>query len=259
MTDQETIRSAIGAPFRRVAVVGAGVMGSGIAQTFAVVGLETICVDLDERVLDQAQGRIAEGRYGLARAYARGHLRTPVEEVMSRLHFTTELRSGVSGCDLVLEAIPEDLGLKIRLFRQLDQFTEPGCVLVSNTSGFPISALAYATDRPGMVLGWHWASPAPIMPFAEIIVHQDTRGDVEQRLKGLASACGKRPVVVKDQPHAWGFVANRVYFSMITEAKRVVAEGLVTAEELDQIMVDCFGWPVGPLGMARGAQDGWVS
>jgi threonine dehydrogenase-like Zn-dependent dehydrogenase len=110
MADQETIQSSIGVPFRRVAVVGAGVMGSGIAQTFAVVGLETICIDLDETVLDQARGRIAEGRYGLARAYARGHLRTPVEEVMSRLHFTTDLRSGVSGCDLVLEAVPEDLG-----------------------------------------------------------------------------------------------------------------------------------------------------
>ena len=245
--------------FARAAVVGAGVMGSGIAQTFAVAGLETTCIDLDDDWLEGARKRIVEGRYGLARAHERGYLQESVDAVVSRLQFTTDLRSGVSGCDLVLEAVPEDLGLKVRLFRQLDGIVERGCLLVSNTSGFPISALAHATDRPGLVLGWHWASPPVLMPFAEIVQHPDSDADALRRVRDLATACGKRPVVVKDQPHAWGFVANRVYFAMISEARQVVSEGLVTAEELDQLMVDCFRWPVGPFGMTRGARSGWES
>jgi 3-hydroxybutyryl-CoA dehydrogenase/3-hydroxyacyl-CoA dehydrogenase len=97
------------------------------------------------------------------------------------------------------------------------------------------------------------------MPFAEIIVHPAADEHATQRLIALAAACRKRPVVVQDQPLAWGFVANRVYSAMIREARRVVEEGLVTAEELDQLMVDCFHWPVGPLGMGRSAQSGWES
>jgi len=230
--------------FRRAAVVGAGVMGSGIAQTLAVAGLDTVCIDINDAVLERARERVVDG---LGRAHAGGHLNQPVEDVMSRLHFTTDLQSGVRGCDLVLEAVPEDIGLKVRLFRELDAVVDPGCLLVTNTSGFAVSGLAYATDRPHPVLGWHWASPPAVMPFAEIIVHPDVDEHAAQRLRALAVACGKRPVLVKDQPMAWGFVANRVYFAMIREAQRVVDEGLVTAGELDQLMIDCFHWPAGPL------------
>ena len=245
--------------FRRAAVVGAGVMGSGMAQTLAVAGLDTVCIDLDDTALDRARERVVNGRYGLNRAHSRGHLHQPVEEVLARLSFSADLRSALRGCDVVLEAVPEDLGRKVRLFRQLDQVADPGCLLVSNTSGFPISALAYATDRPELVLGWHWASPPAVMRFSEIVVHPAADEGAGQRLKALATACGKRPVLVKDQPRSWGFVANRVYLAMVTEALRVVDEGLVTAEELDQLMVDCFNWPVGPLGMGRSAQSGWES
>ena len=234
-------------------------MGSGIAQTLAVAGLETVCIDLDDEALERARGRVFEGRYGLARAHTRGHLHQTVDEVMSRLSFATDLQAGVSGCDLVLEAVPEDLGLKVRLFRQLDRVADAGSLLVSNTSGFPISGLAHVTDRPELVLGWHWASPPVLMRFAEIIVLPGSEEDAVRKLKALAVSCGKRPVVVKDQPRAWGFVANRVYAAMIGEARRVVDEGLVSAEELDQLMVDCFNWPVGPLGMGRSAQSGWES
>jgi len=251
--------SADGVGFGRAAVVGAGVMGSGIAQTFAVAGLETVCIDLNDKVLERASARVVEGRYGLARAHSRGYLHEAVDDVMARLRFSTDLQSGLRGCDLVVEAVPEDLGLKVRLFRQLDHLADPGCVLVSNTSGFPISGLAYVTDRPELVLGWHWASPPVLMPFAEIVVHPESDNDAVQKLRALAGLCGKRPVLVKDQPRSWGFVANRVYAAMIGEARRVVDEGLVSAEELDQLMMDCFNWPIGPLGMGRSAQSGWES
>ncbi len=245
--------------FRRAAVIGAGVMGSGMAQTLAVAGLETVCVDLDDAALERARQRVLEGRYGLARAHSRGHLDRPVDEVMARLRFETDLEAAVEGCDLVLEAVPEDLALKVRLFRRLDALTEPGCLLVSNTSGFSVAGLAAATDRPDLTFGWHWASPPAVMRFAEIVVHPGSDPGAVERVTDLATACGKRPVVVRDQPRTWGFVANRVYAAMIAEAQRVVTEGVVTAEELDQLMVDCFGWPVGPLGMARSAREGWTS
>lgn len=244
--------------FRRAAVIGAGVMGSGMAQTLAVAGLETVCVDVDDAALDRARQRVVEGRYGLVRAHTRGHLDRPVDEVMTLLRFVTDLEAALAGCDLVLEAVPEDLALKIQLFRRLDALAEPGCLLVSNTSGFSVAGLAAATDRPELTLGWHWASPPAVMRFAEIVVHPGSDQAAVERVRALAVACGKRPVVVRDHPRQWGFVANRVYAAMVAEAHRVVADGVVTAEELDQLMVDCFGWPVGPLGMARSAREGWT-
>jgi 3-hydroxybutyryl-CoA dehydrogenase/3-hydroxyacyl-CoA dehydrogenase len=120
-----------------------------------------------------------------------------------------------------------------------------------------VSALAQATDRPHLVAGWHWASPPPVNRLAEIVSHDGIDPSLVSALVALASSCGKNPVVVPDQPRAWGFVANRVYFAMIAEARRVVQEGVVTAEQLDQIMVDCFRWPVGPLGMVDAAHAGW--
>jgi 3-hydroxybutyryl-CoA dehydrogenase/3-hydroxyacyl-CoA dehydrogenase len=234
-------------------------MGSGIAQTFAVAGLQAVCVDVDQAALDRARTRIVEGRYGLARAHARGHLDQPIDDVMARISFGTDVEAAVSGSDLILEAVPEDFGLKVELFRRLGVIAPAGCLLVSNTSGFSITALAAATDRPATVLGWHWASPPAIMRFAEVVVHAGSDGDAVSRITALARQCGKRPVVVKDQPRAWGFVANRVYAAMVAEAQRVVAEGVVTADELDQLMVDCFNWPIGPLGMGRSAREGWTS
>lgn len=240
-------------------MIGAGVMGSGIAQTFAVAGLRAVCLDLDQEAIDRARTRIVEGRYGLARAHARGHLDQSVDEVLDRISFGLDVEAGVAGSDLVLEAVPEDLGLKVDLFRRLGAIVPAETVLASNTSGFPITALAHATDRPWSVLGWHWASPPAIMPLAEVIVHPGTDQAIVERITALARVCGKRPVVVKDQPRAWGFVANRLYAAMVAEAKRVVAEGVVTADELDQLMVDCFNWPIGPLGMGRSAREGWTS
>ncbi|WP_395695212.1 3-hydroxyacyl-CoA dehydrogenase family protein [Nocardioides sp.] len=243
--------------FRSAAIVGAGVMGAGIAQTFAIRGLEVTCVDLDETRLDQARHTVEEGRFGLRNASERGLLHEPWEDVATRVTYSVDLASAVGDVDLVLEAIPEDLGPKVRLFRRLDQLTRPDTVLVSNTSGFPVSALAQATDRPALVAGWHWASPPPVSKLAEIVTHAVADPTVVAALAELAAECGKRPVVLPDQQRAWGFVANRVYFAMIAEARRVVQEGIVTAEQLDQIMVDCFRWPVGPLSMVESAHAGW--
>jgi 3-hydroxybutyryl-CoA dehydrogenase len=130
-------------------------------------------------------------------------------------------------------------------------------VLASNTSGFPITAMAAATDRPDLVIGWHWASPAPVMRLAEIVRTRGTADTTVETVVAIAAACGKNPVVVNDAPTAWGFVANRVYFAMIAEANRVVADGVASQDDVDQLMMDCFRWPTGPFGMVKGATSGW--
>jgi 3-hydroxyacyl-CoA dehydrogenase len=107
------------------------------------------------------------------------------------------------------------------------------------------------------VIGWHWASPAYVMRFAEIIATVANAPEVTEAVVAVAARCGKNPVVVKDQPMAWGFVANRIYVAMLREASRVVEEGVATQEQVNQLMVDCYRWPVGPFAMLKGAASGW--
>jgi 3-hydroxybutyryl-CoA dehydrogenase len=242
----------------RIAVIGAGVMGSGMAQVLAQSGHDVHCTDIAEAVVAQARERVTTGRYGFERAVERGKLtRADANAALARLHFSTDLEVAVGRAELVLEAVPEKLDLKIRVFRELDRIAPPGCVLASNSSGFPLAALAAATNRPTQVIVWHWASPPAVMKFAEIVVRPDTSPAAIETVKQLAVSCGKRPVVVKDNPIVWGYVANRIYAAMLHEAGRVVAEGTATRAEVNQLMVDCFGWPVGPYAMVEGAQKGF--
>ena len=241
----------------RIGVIGAGVMGSGIAQTTATAGYETVCCDVSQSAVDQAETSVLSGRFGFERAVERGKLtREAAEAAHARLSFTADF-GAAAGADLVIECVPEKLDLTIKLIRQLDDAAPGEAVLASNTSGFPIAALAAATSRPDKVIGWHWASPPVVMKFAEIVVTDDTAETTKQLVVEVATACGKHPIVVKDNPMAWGFVANRVYGAMLREAARVVEEGVATHDEVNQLMVDCFHWPVGPFAMVKGAGSGW--
>ena len=241
----------------RIGVLGAGVMGSGIAQVCASSGFETVCYDPDPDARARADEHVTTGRYGFERGVERGKLsREDADVARARLRFTDQLGESAD-TDLVIEAVPERLDLKIRVFRDLDAASPESTILCSNTSGFPIAAIAAATDRADRVIGWHWASPAPVMKLAELVRTPATSDATMESVEDVARRCGKHPVVVNDAPMAWGFVTNRVYFAMVAEAQRVVAEGVATAEEVDQLMVDCFRWPAGPFGMVKGATGGW--
>ncbi len=241
----------------RIGVMGAGVMGSGIAQVMAIAGHEVVCYDIAEEALDKGRATVDTGRFGVRSAVERGKLTAEeAEAALARLTFTTDLDE-VAATDVVIEAVPERLDLKVTVFRDLDRRAGEGTILASNSSGFPIAALAAATDRPDRVVGWHWASPAPVMKLAEIVRAPSTSDETVETIRRLAAGAGKNPVVVKDQPREWGYVANRVYFAMVREALQVVQEGVATREEVDQLMVDCFRWPTGPFGMTRGAGSGW--
>jgi 3-hydroxybutyryl-CoA dehydrogenase len=241
----------------KIGVLGAGVMGSGIAQVMAVAGHDVVCYDIADDALDKGRANVDTGRFGVRGAVERGKLRAEeADAALARISFTTDL-DVAAATDVVIEAVPEKLDLKIRVFRDLDAKAPERTVLASNSSGFPIAAMAAATDRPDRVVGWHWASPAPVMKLAEIVRAPETSDETVELVHRLAAGAGKNPVVVKDQPTAWGYVSNRVYFAMVREAQRVVKEGIATHEEVDQLMVDCFRWPTGPFGMTRGAGSGW--
>jgi 3-hydroxybutyryl-CoA dehydrogenase len=242
---------------QRIGVLGAGVMGSGIAQVTATAGYETVCYDVDSGALDTAREHVTTGRYGLERGVERGKItREQADAALARLAFTDSF-DDAAATDLVVEAVPERLELKVRVFRDLDRAAPGETILASNTSGFAIAGLAAATDRADRVIGWHWASPAPVMRLAEIVSTRDTSEQTVAAVTDVATRCGKNPVVVKDTPMAWGFVANRVYFAMVAEAQKVVNEGIASADDVDQLMMDCFRWPTGPFGMVQGASAGW--
>ena len=242
---------------KKVGVLGAGVMGGGIAQVTATAGYETVCYDVDAGALDAGREHATTGRYGLERGVERGKVtREQADAALARLTFTGSFDEAAAA-DLVVEAVPERLELKVRVFRDLDRVAPDTTILASNTSGFSIAGLASATDRADRVIGWHWASPAPVMRLAEIVSTRETSDETVATVKDVASACGKNPVVVRDTPMAWGFVTNRVYFAMVAEAQKVVDDGIATADEVDQLMTDCFRWPTGPFGMVQGAGSGW--
>jgi 3-hydroxyacyl-CoA dehydrogenase len=232
-------------------------MGSGIAQVTATAGYETLCYDVDAGALEAGREHVTTGRYGLERGVERGKLtREQGDAALARLTFTGSF-DDAAATDLVIEAVPERLELKVRVFRDLDRAAPDATILASNTSGFSIAGLGAATDRADRVIGWHWASPAPVMRLAEIVSARETSDETVAAVREVASACGKNPIVIKDTPMAWGFVTNRVYFAMVAEAQKVVNEGIASTGEVDQLMMDCFRWPTGPFGMVQGASSGW--
>ena len=238
-------------------VAGAGVMGSGIAQVLAVAGHEVVCTDLAEGLLDTAREAVETGRFGVRSAVERGKLTTDqADRTLQRLTFTTDT-DALADRYLVIEAIPELLDLKVRFWRELDAIADRETIFASNSSGFPVVAMAAATDRPDRFVGWHWASPAPVMRLAEIVRARGTSDETVDAVVAMAEGAGKNPVVVGDTDTRWGYVTNRVYFAMIREAMAVVDEGIAERDQVDQLMVDCFRWPAGPFGMTRGATSGW--
>ncbi|MCU1454126.1 MAG: putative 3-hydroxybutyryl-CoA dehydrogenase (Beta-hydroxybutyryl-CoA dehydrogenase) [Acidimicrobiales bacterium] len=241
----------------QVVVIGAGVMGSAIAQVLATAGCHVVCCDRSTDQLAAAARLVVHGRYGWERAVERAKL-SAADATAARLRLTfADDLAAVASADVVVEAIPEDLAAKMALFAEVGGRAADAVVLASNTSGLPVVALAAAAGRPSRLLGWHWSSPAQVMSLAEIVRTELTDDDAIATVTELAVRCGKHPVLVRENPQAWGFVANRVLRAAIREARLVEAEGVASAADIDAIMVGAFGWPVGPLSVLEGASEGW--
>ena len=230
--------------FEKVAVVGAGTMGHGIAQTFAAFGTRVALVDVDESALKRGMGGI-EGSLG--RLVKKGNLSdAEARSTLARVTPTRDL-AGLSDEALVVEAIVERADAKCALFRQLDAQCPAATILATNTSSISITKIAAATKRPGKVVGMHFMNPVPIMKLVEVIRGQETSDETCAKVKACAEALDKVPVEANDYP---GFVSNRVLMPMINEAVYCLMEGVSTREGIDTVMKLGMNHPMGPLALA---------
>ncbi len=240
-----------------VGLMGGGVMGGGIAQTFAAHGFKTIIRDLNDDLIEKTRHSMVEGRFGLNGAVERGKMtKDEYDATVARFSFTKEV-GDLRDCDLIVEAVPENLDLKKSVFAELDTLAKKEAIFATNTSGFAISDINKAVSRRDRFVGFHWFSPAFIMKPVEIVYAPETSEGTIATMEAIGARLGKVTIRVKDAPGKYGFVANRIYFAMVAEARRVLDEGIASAEDIDTVMKAGFNWPVGPLGMTKGARGGW--
>ncbi|MBI5673806.1 MAG: 3-hydroxybutyryl-CoA dehydrogenase [Nitrospirae bacterium] len=229
---------------KKIGIVGAGQMGRGISQVCATVGYEVLLVDVAEPPLTEAISKI---RVGLQRAVERGSLTDhQAGEVLALVRPMGQL-DRLRDVQMIIEAVPEDLGVKQELFAQLNRICEPQVVFASNTSSISITRLGAASGRPDRVIGLHFMNPAPVMRLVEVVRGLETSERTTQLALDLAKRLGKTPVVAKDAP---GFIVNRVLIPMINEAVFALEEGVASAEDIDLAMTAGANHPVGPLALA---------
>jgi 3-hydroxyacyl-CoA dehydrogenase len=242
---------------KTVGVMGGGVMGGGIAQSFIANGFTTIVRDLNDDLIEKTRHSMIDGRFGLRGSVERGKMtQADFDAAVARLSFTTDI-GDISSVDLIVEAVPENLDLKKTVFSDLDSVVKPEAIFATNTSGFAISDINKAVSRRDRFVGFHWFSPAFIMKIIEVISAPETSAETEATMLELTRRLGKTPIRVKDAPGKYGFVANRIYFAMVAEARKVLAEGVASEEDINTAMRLGFNWPAGPLEMVAGARKGW--
>jgi len=229
---------------KKIGVVGAGTMGHGIALVSATSGLDVIMMDIEERFVEKGMAQI--GKF-LGRSVEKGKISEEDKgKILARITTSVSLED-LKDCDLVVEAVIENLDIKKKVFSQLDELCKPGTILASNTSTIPITAMAAATKRPGKLIGMHFMNPVPIMKLVEVINGLGTDPATTKVVMELSEKMGKIPIEVNDSP---GFVSNRVLLPMINEAVYALYEGVGTKEAIDGVMKLGMNHPMGPLALA---------
>jgi len=232
------------ADVKKVAVVGGGTMGNGIAQTFATSGFEVELVDVEPERVERALGAIAGSLARVAKKQEWPADRAP--EVLKRIHGGTRLEAA-RDCQVVVEAVFEDLGVKRDLFQRLDAAAPAEAILASNTSSISITEIAASTKRPAQVIGMHFMNPVPVMQLVELIRGIATSDATYAATAALTGRLGKTPVEVNDYP---GFVSNRILMPMINEACYALMEGVASRDAIDTVMKLGMAHPMGPLALA---------
>ena len=227
----------------RVSVLGAGVMGHGIAQLAAMAGYEVRLLDIEPSILERALEKI---RWSLMKlAEKNRYPEEAVEETLARIRTTTDIPEAVEGCGLVIEAVPEDIGLKRGLLREVEDYLQPEAIMASNTSTLPISELADATQRPDKVVGIHFFNPPQLMPLVEVIKGEKTSEETLEKAVEFAKSLGKEVVVCRqDIP---GFIVNRILLPLLDEAAWTVKRGEAQPPEIDSALRYKLGLPLGPF------------
>jgi 3-hydroxybutyryl-CoA dehydrogenase len=228
---------------QKVGIVGAGTMGSGIAQVMASKGRDVVLLDVSDSSLERGMNTI---KNGLTRLAKKGEINEEDgNSILARIKTTTRFED-LGGVDLVIEAIFEDMGLKQETFKKLDSSTHPDIILATNTSSLPIVQIAVNTKRPDKVVGMHFFNPVPVMRLVEIIKTLATSDEVVQFAYDFSIALGKEPVKTKDIP---GFIVNRILIPMLNESVFALEEGLGTPEDIDKAMKLGTNQPIGPLAL----------
>jgi 3-hydroxybutyryl-CoA dehydrogenase len=230
---------------KKVAVIGSGTMGNGIAHTFAQKGFAVNLIDISAAALEKALQTIAKN---LDRQVSKETITaTQKEETLAQIKILTSLQEGVADADLVVEAASENIDIKLKIFKELDQYTKPEAILASNTSSISITKIASVTSKPAQVIGMHFMNPVPVMKLVEVIRGYATSQEVTETIMALSTKLGKAPVEVNDYP---GFVANRILMPMINEAIYTLYEGVAGVTEIDTVMKLGMAHPMGPLQLA---------
>jgi 3-hydroxybutyryl-CoA dehydrogenase len=228
---------------RKVGVVGLGTMGAGIAQVCVQAGLETIGREVTEELGEGARARID---HYLSRGVEKGRLSAEDKvSALERLTTTTKLQD-LADCDLVIEAVVEELEAKRELFAELDRLVSPDAVLATNTSALSVTDIAEATERPERVVGMHFFNPAPVLPLVEIVRTVKSTDEAVETAYAFAERVGKQPIRCGDTP---GFVVNRILIPLLNDCVRVLDEADVTPEDLDTAMTAGLNWPIGPCAL----------
>jgi len=229
----------------KVAVIGAGTMGNGIAHSFAQYGFSVNLIDISKEQLEKAVATIGKN---LDRLVAKEIIKADLKEAtLKNIQLHTELSTGVKDAELVVEAATENIDLKLKIFRELDQLAPADCILATNTSSISITRIAAVTSRPGKVIGMHFMNPVPVMKLVEIINGYSTEKGVTATVSELSRQLKKVPCVVNDYP---GFIANRILLPMLNEAFYSLFEGIAGVEEIDTVMKLGMAHPMGPLQLA---------
>jgi len=230
---------------KNIAVIGSGTMGNGIAHTFAQYGFKVNLIDINTVALEKAIATITKN---LDRQVAKGTLTEEQKaQTLTNITSITELDKGVGEADLVVEAATENLALKLKIFKDLDQFAKPEAILASNTSSISITQIAASTNRGDKVIGMHFMNPVPVMKLVEVIRGYATSNETTNLVMELSKKLEKTPVEVNDYP---GFVANRILMPMINEAIYTLYEGVAGVNEIDTVMKLGMAHPMGPLQLA---------
>ncbi len=230
---------------KKVAVIGAGTMGNGIAHVFAMKGFEVNLCDISAEALDNAVKTIEKNLWRMV-SKEKITERTKTD-TLEQINTLTDLQQAVKDADLVIEAATENEDLKLKIFKQIDEHAPANCILASNTSSISITKIAAATTRPEKVIGMHFMNPVPVMKLVEVIRGYATDDDVTAKVMEVSKTLGKIPVEVNDYP---GFVANRILLPMINEAISALHEGVAGVEQIDTVMKLGMAHPMGPLQLA---------
>jgi 3-hydroxybutyryl-CoA dehydrogenase len=230
---------------KNITVIGAGTMGNGIAHTFAQKDFKVNLVDISADALERAISTIAKN---LDRMVKKEKI-TEADKANTLANITTytDMNAGVKGVDLVVEAATENIDLKLKIFKQLDEICDANTLLSTNTSSISITKIAAVTNRPTKVIGMHFMNPVPVMKLVEVIRGYATSDEVTKRVMDMSRTLGKSPVEVNDYP---GFVANRILMPMINESIETLFQGVAGVEEIDTVMMLGMAHPMGPLHLA---------